>query len=210
LIGGNGEIVHGEMFEAVVLTCPLEQLFFPCCLFSSVLVALSGTPGIGKSTVGLLLSERGHDVVELSIFMKDRGLYGDYDEARETYEVDVERLDAEVKEVDGDHPVILVGHLSHLLSVELTVVLRCRPSVLRERLVSRGWAEPKVMENIEAEACDVILIEALEMGGGVCEVDTTRASPEMVGDAVEQILQGEREKYAPGNIDWSEEVLDWF
>lgn len=203
-------MVRGGMFEVVVITCPLEQLFFPCCLFSPVLLALSGTPGIGKSTVGALLSERGHDVVELSLFMKEGGLRGDYDEARKTYDVDVEQLDAAVQTVDRNHLIILVGHLSHLLSVELTIVLRCRPSVLRERLISRGWAEPKVMENLEAEACDVILIEALESGAEVCEVDTTWISPEDVGDAVEQILRGEREKYAPGNIDWSEEVLDWF
>jgi hypothetical protein len=31
-----------------------------------------------------------------------------------------------------------------------------------------------------------------------------------VADAVEEALSGERKKYEPGNVDWSEEVLGWY
>jgi adenylate kinase len=175
-----------------------------------VLIALSGTPGVGKSTVAATLSEKGLEVIELSRIIKEKNLLGAFDEARGTYEVDVDRLDIEILEFHSDDPLILVGHLSHLLSVELIIILRCSPSLLEERLSSRGWDESKVHENLEAEACDVILIEALDSGVEVCEIDTTDLTPLAVVDAVEEILQGEREKYAPGNIDWSEEVLDWF
>ena len=157
-----------------------------------------------------MLSKRGYEVMELSRIIKDKDLLGDFDEARETYEVDVEKLDMEILELPQDRPLILVGHLSHLLSVHLVIILRCSPSVLRKRLSGRGWSESKVQENLEAEACDVILIEALDSGLDVCEIDTTKLSPDSVVDGVEDIIQGEREKYAPGNIDWSEEVLDWF
>ncbi|HUV24787.1 MAG TPA: adenylate kinase family protein [Methanomassiliicoccales archaeon] len=187
-----------------------EQLFFPAGSFSDVLIALTGTPGVGKSTVASMLSKRGYEVMELSRIIKDKDLLGDFDEARETYEVDVEKLDMEILELPQDRPLILVGHLSHLLSVHLVIILRCSPSVLRKRLSGRGWSESKVQENLEAEACDVILIEALDSGLDVCEIDTTKLSPDSVVDGVEDIIQGEREKYAPGNIDWSEEVLDWF
>ncbi|NYT11687.1 MAG: AAA family ATPase [Methanomassiliicoccales archaeon] len=175
-----------------------------------MLIALSGTPGVGKSTVATTLSEKGLVVVELSRVIKEKNLMGAFDEARGTYEVDVDRLDIEISEFHSGDPLILVGHLSHLLSVELIIILRCSPSLLKERLSGRGWGESKVHENMEAEACDVILIEALDSGVEVCEIDTTDLSPLAVVDAVEEILQGEREKYAPGNIDWSEEVLGWF
>lgn len=174
------------------------------------MIALSGTPGAGKSTVAAILSERGHEAIELSHIIKEKELLGVFDEARGTYEVDVDLLDIEILKLRSDDPLILVGHLSHLLSVELIIILRCSPSLLEKRLAIRGWHESKVHENLEAEACDVILIEALDSGVEVCEIDTTDLSTLSVVDAVEEILHGEREKYAPGNIDWSEEVLDWF
>jgi adenylate kinase len=106
--------------------------------------------------------------------------------------------------------VILVGHLSHLLPVDLVIVLRCRPSVLEARLRGRDWPEAKVRENLEAEALDVILVEAVESDAETVEIDTTEMTAAQVADAVENILTGEREKYAVGNIDWSQEVLGWY
>jgi broad-specificity NMP kinase len=66
-----------------------------------------------------------------------------------------------------------------------------------------------VAENAEAEALDVILVESVETGREVYEIDTTGISPEETADAVFEILAGEKKKYAIGNIDWSEEALDW-
>ena len=175
-----------------------------------VLIAVSGTPGTGKSTLADSLSRRGWSVIELATFLKERDLPRSWDDERQTFEVDIEELDQAVQEIDSEEPIILVGHLSHLLSVDVTIVLRCRPSVLEMRLGSRGWGRSKVIENLEAEACDVVLLEALDSGVEVCEIDTTSMSPAELVDSVEEILRGEREKYAPGNIDWSEEVLNWF
>ncbi len=64
-------------------------------------------------------------------------------------------------------------------------------------------------ENAEAEALDVILVESVETGREVYEIDTTAISAEAAADAVVMILAGEKEKYAIGNIDWSEEALNW-
>ena len=91
----------------------------------------------------------------------------------------------------------------------MVIVLRCRPSVLAKRLKARGYPDRKVAENAEAEALDVILVESVETGREVYEIDTTNITPEEAADAVMSILAGEKEKYAIGNIDWSEEALDW-
>ncbi len=149
-------------------------------------------------------------MVEVNQLAKEKGLIGRKDRRRSTREVDVTALDKSIMEDKGLMDAILVGHLSHLLSVDLIIVLRCRPSVLKARLEERGYSEAKVRENVEAEALDVILVEAVETGRTVLEIDTSDRGLDEVVDAVEEILAGEREKYAIGHIDWSEEVLGWF
>lgn len=173
-------------------------------------IGLSGTPGTGKTAVAKVLRERGHATFEVNDLAREKGLLGRLDRERSTREVDVDALDEALSTWQLPGRVILVGHLSHLLTVDLIVVLRCRPSILSERLMARGYEAKKVRENVEAEALDVILVEAVETGREVCEIDTSAIGAEAAADAMEDILAGEREKYAAGDIDWSEEVLGWF
>lgn len=175
-----------------------------------MIVAVSGTPGTGKSTLAETLGRKGHRVVDVGDFAKEMGIVSGRDAKRRSLEVDVEELDLALRKELPSGAVFLVGHLSHLLTVDLIIVLRCNPSVLRDRLKKRRWSARKIQENIEAEACDVILIEALERSKDVCEIDTTDLSLEEVAAAVDDILAGKREKYAFGNIDWSMEVLSWY
>jgi adenylate kinase len=174
-----------------------------------VKLALTGTPGTGKSTVAKILATRGIKVIELGDLAKEKKLLGKLDRKRGTYEVDVRKLDLALEEIDVTGTTVLVGHLSHLISSDMVIILRCRPSVLAERLRSRGYPEKKVRENAEAEALDVILVESAETGREVYEIDTSAISPEDTANSVLNILAGEKEKYAIGNIDWSEEVLEW-
>ena len=179
-------------------------------LFRIVIVGVSGTPGTGKSTLAGALRRKGYQVIDVGEFAKERGLVSGRDARRRSVEVDVKKLDLALKKELPPGTVFLVGHLSHLLTVDLIVLLRCSPSVLRERLKKRRWSDRKIRENLEAEACDVILIEALERSKEVFEIDTTDRSPEAVAASVDDILAGKREKYAFGNIDWSMEVLSWY
>lgn len=173
-------------------------------------IAISGTPGTGKTSAGLELQRLGKQVIELNDFIREHRLIGKRDAKRDTSEVNIDKLDSALSKSLGKGDWILSGHLSHLLVVDLIIVLRCRPSVLRQRLEERGYSEAKVRENMEAEGCDVILIEALERCEAVYEIDTTERDPGSVADAVLEIIGGEREKYCPGTVDWSEEVLSWF
>lgn len=176
----------------------------------SVIIAITGTPGTGKSTAGAALRSTRRSVVELGDLIKEQHLYDGKDAERDTLEVDPDVLAEKVLPLLPEGDVVLVGHLSHLVPVDLVVVLRCRPSVLKDRLVSRGWRPLKVQENVEAEALDVILVEAVETGRDVVEIDTTELTEAQVAAALEEIWMGEREKYAVGHVDWSQEVLDWF
>lgn len=169
-------------------------------------VAVTGTPGVGKTSSSNLV--RSVRVVHVNDIVDDCGAVVGFDERRKTKEVDVKKLRKVVSKMSGD--LLLEGHFAHLLGVEIAIVLRCSPKVLGERLAAKGWPEAKVRENMEAEAVDVILVEAVENVPEVCEIDTTGRSPSEVAAAIEDIVSGEMKKYPVGNVDWSREVLDWF
>ena len=173
-----------------------------------MLIALTGTPGTGKSSVAAELERRGYSVVLLDRFAEEHKLISGFDEARGTKEVDVEAVDRELRV--PAKVAFLVGHYAHLLSVNLAVVLRCRPKVLADRLRARGWADAKVRENVEAEAIDAITQEAVDRLPFVYEVDTTATTPPATADAVLEILQGKVRGREPGRLDWSDEVLTWY
>ena len=173
-----------------------------------MLVALTGTPGTGKSSVAAELERRGYAVVSLDRLAEERKLVDGYDAARRTKEVDVEALDKEIRV--AAKLGFLVAHYSHLMSVNLAIVLRCHPRILAERLKARGWPGAKVRENVEAEAIDVITQEALGRLPFVYEIDTTSTTPEAVAGVVLEILQGKVAGREPGHLDWSDEVLSWY
>ena len=158
------------------------------------LVVITGTPGVGKSTIGRLLAERvGAQYVDLGRLVRDRGLYIGVDEEDGSLIVDLKLLAEEVSRlVDStDGWVVLEGHYAHQVvpknAVYLIFVLRKNPHQLREELRSRGYREGKISENLEAEILDVCLWEAVELHGRekVYEVDVSDRNPEEV---VEELL----------------------
>jgi adenylate kinase len=169
-------------------------------------IAVTGTPGVGKTSSCSLV--RSVPVLHVNDLVEEFDAVTGYDRNRRTKEVNVTKLAKMVSKMEGD--MVLEGHLSHMLRPDVTVVLRCSPAVLEKRLRRKGWDEKKIRENVEAEAIDVVLIEALENSGEVCEIDTTHMKPSQVANAIEDIITGERQKYRVGNVDWSEEVLSWF
>jgi adenylate kinase len=173
---------------------------------SRMRIAVTGTPGVGKTSTCSRV--RGVRVVHVNELVDELGLASGYDRKRKTKEVDVAKLAKAVSSLGED--ILLEGHLSHLLKPDLAIVLRCSPKVLERRLRKKGWSDAKIRENVEAEAVDVVLIEAVENVPEVCEVDTTEMRPPQVAETIERIIAGERKKYRVGNVDWSEEVLSWF
>ncbi|HKZ99636.1 MAG TPA: adenylate kinase family protein [Thermoplasmata archaeon] len=171
-------------------------------------VALTGTPGTGKTSVAEILARRGYYVVHVSRLAEERGLIVGFDAMRNAREVDVGSLDRAVQ-VPAKLG-FLVGHYAHLLSVTLAVVLRCHPQTLAKRLRNRGWPDAKIRENVEAEAIDVITQEAVARLPFVYEIDTTDLLPEQTAMMVVQILQGRLAGHEAGSVDWSDEVLSWY
>jgi len=173
-----------------------------------VLVAVTGTPGTGKSSTCAVLDSRGYVVLDLDEIARREGFIVGRDSARETDEVDVTALREHLRV--AAKVAFLKAHYSHQMDVNLAVVLRCRPSVLRSRLEARGWSPEKVRENVEAEAIDVVLQEAVDRLRFVYEIETTEATPKETADAILGILQGKTEGHEPGSVDWTSEVLSWY
>ncbi len=173
-----------------------------------MLVAITGTPGTGKSTTCAVLSSRGYVIIDLDDLARREGLIVGRDPVRGTDEVDVDALRERIRV--PAKIAFLKSHYSHLMDVNLALVLRCRPSVLRARLEARGWPVEKVRENVEAEAIDVITQEAVGRLPFVYEVDATDRTAEQTADAILAILQGKTEGHEPGSVDWSSEVLSWY
>jgi len=173
-----------------------------------MLVAVTGTPGTGKSSACEVLAKRGYVVVDLDEIARREGLIVGRDEKRGTDVVDVDALRTGLR--IPAKVAFLKGHYSHRMDVNLAVVLRCWPSVLRARLEARGWPSEKVRENVEAEAIDVILQEAVARLPFAFEVDTTNATPGETAEAILAILQGKTKGHEPGSVDWTSEVLSWY
>lgn len=172
-----------------------------------MIIALTGTPGVGKTTVAKELSKH-FDVISLNSIVKKYRIKHGYDRKRKSKIIDIKKLAAAAKKESGKHKnIIIEGHLSHLLDAGLVVVLRCRPDVLAKRMKRKGWSENKIRENVMAEILDAITIEALEKSGkNVSEIDTTRKNAKQTAKLILNILNNHsiQNKYRAGKIDWTE------
>lgn len=184
-----------------------------------LIIAVTGSPGVGKTTIARLLSERiGALHIDLSRLAVERGLVEGWDEERETAIVDLEAVRREVRRLLQRYERILVeGHYAHdvVPRGSWILVLRRAPWRLKEELQERGYPAEKVRENVEAELLDICLSEAVETHGEerVHEVDTTdRTTLEVVGE-MEKVLRGEKPNRV-GAVDWlgmpeARMLLEW-
>jgi adenylate kinase len=174
-------------------------------------IALTGTPGTGKTSVGRLLKVRNYIIVDLNEIIRQNNFVLGRDDERDTLVADLDSLSRHLEENYGEYEnVILEGHIAHNLQVDVAIVLRCKPTELEKRLRDRGYPPAKISENVEAEAIDVIMIEAVEALGRarVREIDVTILSIEEVTEAVEKILAGDYKNYEVGSIDWSDYLMN--
>lgn len=167
-----------------------------------MIVAITGTPGVGKTDVAEALSGKGYVVKSVSeLAERHDTIVGEEMGSRV---IDTETLSSQI---DRSEFSILEGHLSHQLSPDMVIVLRCNPKILKERLDKKGWEEDKILENLEAEITDSILMEAMSLKN-TYEIDTSERGVEEVADIIIRLInEGDRsEEFKPGKIDWILEI----
>ena len=162
-----------------------------------MMIALSGTPGTGKTSVAQVLQKRGIPVTYASDTVNPYRIGADPE--RDTDIIDDERWVSEFAPVEG----IIEGHMTHLLPADRIVILRCLPDILNDRLSRRGYSEEKIHENVEAEILDVVLAEAFDIHGQdiLYEIDTTDMDITDCADRVEEVIRGTAQP-AVGIVDW--------
>lgn len=170
----------------------------------AVVYGVTGTPGTGKKSVAPLVSRSlGVDAVSVEALARSHGALR---RVADGGVVDVSRLSAKLAESPPAKCVVYGHLLPYSVPAPLVVravVLRTEPSVLKERLIRRGYPRGKVIENVEAELIGVVSADAFGAYGPkkTAELDTTRASPGGAADSALATLRGE----APprGRVDWT-------
>jgi adenylate kinase len=167
-----------------------------------MIICISGTPGVGKTTISKKLGKRlGIKVISLNRLIKKLKLIEGFDKKRKAFIVNERKL----KRIKVNGNFIIDGHLSHFIPNDLTIVLRLHPKKLRERLRTKKWKKEKIEENVIAEALDIIYAEALsckkeKIAKNVVQIDTTNKSINLIIKRILNMLK--EEKYKGDYVDW--------
>ena len=168
-------------------------------------LALTGTPGTGKSTVAQMLSSDGYEVITVESLAEQYGLSGEIDPSDGVRVIDTGALHdvlAPAWESSPDGVVVVDGHLSHHLPCDAVAVLRCSPEFIESRLVSRGYSADKVQANYEWELLGGAWNER-EGEAPWCEFDTSHSGVNSVVDSLADWIADGFKPASPGSvIDW--------
>lgn len=165
------------------------------------LVALTGTPGTGKSSAAAQLKGRLASIELSELALTSASGTG----SRRTVEVDVPALSRWVRPLMGPAgpPLLIVGHLAQFLPVARAIVLRAHPLEVARRLrrSARGTVGER-WENAAAEAIGLVRAETAAAGVPLLEIDTTRLRPPRVADAIARTVKTGFPRSTGRPVDW--------
>lgn len=152
----------------------------------SRVILITGTPGVGKSTIGKILLEKGYTVINLNQIIIENGYYFGFDFSRDTVIIDEEKLTDYLTTIIEKRSEILFieGHFLNPVPseyVKMIFVIRCNPFILRNRLQTlRKYQKNKIEENVSAEIFGECLYLAQEKFHSIplFELDSSESLPE--------------------------------
>ncbi|MFH1133877.1 MAG: adenylate kinase family protein [Nanoarchaeota archaeon] len=156
-------------------------------------LAITGTPGVGKSSLADELSLLlGTKVIHLTQYIKRHRLAEAYDSKRESMVIDPKALEKSLRANLPKGGYIVEGHLSQTLPphfFDACILLRCQTDILRKRLSARRYSPEKIQENLDCELLDVCGHEARVGKHRVLVADSTRATPRALANKVFMALR---------------------
>jgi len=162
-------------------------------------IAVTGTPGVGKTTFCSASTIHTTTVEELA---KEHNCLGDIEDDGAA-PIDLQKLTSAIEWPAGD--LLLVdGHLSHLLPIDAIILIRCHPSLLRERLSERDYSQSKIDENVECELIGVISAECLD--SPCLELDSAIGFEAMIASVEGWITDGFKPRRPNEGIDWIDQI----
>ncbi len=174
-------------------------------------ILIVGAPASGKTTICRELANRMKcKCVSISELARKEGLTLTYDEARDTWVLDVKQVRKRVSELLTREKCLIIETIDPY-SVPgpyiLGIAVRCPPMELKKRLKSRGYKEVKVRENLEYEVIDGPLYDLLRVMNLDRIVEINGCSKDLIKEieyVLERIENGGRFKK---RFDWTEEFM---
>jgi len=160
-------------------------------------ILLTGSPGVGKTSVARLLGKRlGCRVVNEKQFALEKGI-GKWDEKEDELVIPPAEFGKAVNRLlEGEKNIIVEGHLlcEVKLKADFFVVLRIDPEVLEARLEARGYSAEKVQDNVFCEGIDYCKKHAGRNWPGERIVEVQGGKT--IKETLDRIIKGLKEKGA--------------
>ena len=174
-------------------------------------IAISGTPGCGKTSLAEMFSNNGVNVFTVKQLAKQHECLSEENVQDGASEIDIHKL-AELWQNENNGLAIIDGHLSHFLDVDGIILLRCNPKELAIRLSKRDYSAAKINSNVEWELISGTWSEILEfeIDIPIMEFDTTEQTSEEIFQQVsnwidENIPDMPILEQSDNSIDWMKE-----
>ncbi|XP_069483641.1 adenylate kinase isoenzyme 6 [Ambystoma mexicanum] len=156
-------------------------------------ILLTGTPGVGKTTLGKELAERtGLAFINISDLAKEGQLYEGYDEEYDCPVLDEDRVIDELEDRMSGGGMIVDYHGCDFFPerwFQIVFVLRTDNTLLYERLEGRGYEGKKLQDNVQCEIFQTLYEEALESYKHDIVYQLPSNTPEDLERNVDQIAQ---------------------
>ncbi|MBN2102014.1 MAG: adenylate kinase family protein [Candidatus Aenigmarchaeota archaeon] len=154
-----------------------------------MIIAISGTPGTGKTEVAKKAANKlGFMYISLNHLAEEKDLYVGYDEDRECKIVDTEAISNEIEKRKKEN-IFIESHYAHDVYSDILIILTCGLKELKKRMEKRGWDGKKIEENMDSEIMEVIKSEAIESGKKFYEINSSGNVDETVIEVLKIVKQ---------------------
>ena len=164
-------------------------------------ILVTGTPGVGKTSLAMLLVENLNDelksdksfvYINLGKLIKDKKLYDTWNDEYDVPEFDEDKILEELEPLMIEGGYVIDFHSVYFFPedlVNLVVLLRCDNTILYDRLKSRGYNEKKIKENIECEIMEVTSDDVRDNFPESKIIELRNEYNESIVNNIEQIIQ---------------------